>query len=55
MRFALWASAKPKPPTVEEVMAEFGISRNLAQIWRRAWLDVGPRFFKPTPNTETTP
>lgn len=55
MRFARWAMAKPKPPTVEEVMAEYGLTRYQARIWRSHWLNVGPHFFKPTSNDEETP
>jgi hypothetical protein len=54
MRFARWAMAKPKPPTVEEVMAEFGVNRATAREWWAHWLNVGPHFFKPSSHNENT-
>lgn len=51
MRFARWALAKPKPPSIEQVMAQFALTRAQARTWRNHWLRTGPH----APTTETTP
>lgn len=55
MRFARWAMARPKPPTVDDVIAEFAVPRAQARTWLRHWLRVGPHFFKPPTEIENTP
>ena len=55
MRFARWALAKPKPPSVEDVMNAFDIDRSTARQWRTYWLQTGPHAVTPIPHTETTP
>lgn len=55
MRFARWALSKPKPPSVEEVMAAFELDRAAARRWRQHWLLTGPHRVTPIPQPENTP
>ena len=55
MRFARWAMARPKPPTVDDVITEFAINRAQARTWLRHWLRVGPHLFKSSTDNEKNP
>jgi len=50
MRFARWALARPRPPSVEDVMRHFGLPRAQARAWRNHWLRSGPHFPTTTEN-----